>query len=61
MTKEKIDRQLSVHSSSTPFLSIKDNHSRMVKFDTGHELGDRIDKLTVMIGKLVARDSRSDR
>ena len=40
-------------------MSIKDNHSRMVTFDMGDELGDQIDKLTVMIGKLAARDSGS--
>ena len=40
-------------------MSIKDNHNRRVTFDTGDELGDKIDILTVIIGKLVARDSRS--
>ena len=61
LTKEKIDRQLSGQSSSTPFMSIKDNHSRRVIFDTGDEIGDKIDKLTVMIGKLSARDRESCR
>ena len=61
LTKEKIDRQLSGQSSSTPFMSINDNHSRRVSFDTREELGDKIDKLMVMIGKLAARDSRSGR
>ena len=42
-------------------MSIKVNHSRRVTFDTGDQLGDKIDKLTVMIGKLAARDSRSGR
>ena len=42
-------------------MSIKDNHSGRVTFDTGDELGDKIDKLTVMIGKLAARDSRAGR
>ena len=42
-------------------MSIKDNHSRMVTFDTGDDLGDKIDKLTVILGKLAARDSRSGR
>ena len=59
LTKEKIDRQLSGQTSSTPFMSIKGNHSRRVTSDTGDELGDKIVKLTVMIGKLVARDSGS--
>ena len=42
-------------------MSIKDNHSRRVSFDTREELGDKIDKLTVMIRKLAARDSGSHR
>ena len=42
-------------------MSIKDNHIRSVSFDTGEELGDKIDKLLVMIGKLAARDNRSGR
>ena len=42
-------------------MSIKDSHSRRVSFDTREELGYKIDKLKVMIGKLAARDSGSDR
>ena len=33
LTKEKIDGQLTGQSSSTPFRSIKDSHSRKVSFD----------------------------
>ena len=40
-------------------MSIDDNLNRRVTFDTGHELGDKIDKVTVQIGKLAARDSGS--
>ena len=40
-------------------MSFKDSHSRRDSFDTKEELGDKIDKLAVMIGKLVTRDSRS--
>ena len=40
-----MDRQLSGQSSSTPFMSVKDNHSRQVTFNTGDELGDKIDKI----------------
>ena len=61
LAKEKTDRQLSGQPSSTPFMSIKDSHSRRVTFDTGDELGDNINKLTVMIGKLAAGDSGSGR
>ena len=57
LTKEKIDKQLSGQSLPTPFMSIKDSHSRRVFFDTKEELGDKIDKLAVMMGKLAARDS----
>ena len=61
LKKEKMHRQLSGQSSSTPLMSIKDSHSRKVSFDTREELGGKIDKLAVMIGKLAARDSRSVR
>ena len=37
-------------------MSIKDNHNRKVTFDTGDELGDKIDKLTMIIGRLAAKD-----
>ena len=61
LTKEKLDRQLNRQFSSTPFMSIRDSHNRKVSFDTKEELGDKIDKLTVMIGKLATRDSRTGR
>ena len=61
LTKEKIDRQLSGQSLSTPFMSIKDSHSTKVSFNTREELGDKIDKLAVMIGELATRDSSSVR
>ena len=61
LTKEKIDRQLSGQSSSTPFISIRDNHNRKVSFDTREELGDKVDKLAVMIGKLATRNSGTSR
>ena len=38
-------------------MSIIEGHSRRVSFDTREELGDKIDKLTVMICKLAAKDS----
>ena len=61
LTKKKIDRQFSGQSSSSPFMNIKNNHGRWITFDMGDELGDKIDKLTVMIGKLAARHSGSGR
>ena len=61
LTKEKLDRQLTRQSSSTPFMSIRDDHHRKVSFDTREELGDKIDKLAVMIGKLATRDGKTNR
>ena len=42
-------------------MSIKYSHNRKVSFDIKKELGDKIDKLTVMIGKLATRDSCTGR
>ena len=61
LTKEKLERQLTRQSSSTPFMSIRDGHNRKVSFDTREELGDKRDKLAVMIGKLATRDSTTNR
>ena len=58
LTKEKLDRQLTRQSSSTPFMSIRDGHKRKVSFDTKEELGD---KRGIIIGKLAARDSGTGR
>ena len=51
LTKEELNRQLTRQTLSTPFMSIRDGHNRKVLFDTKEELGDKIDKLVVMIGK----------
>ena len=42
-------------------MSIRDGHNRKVSFDTREELGDKIDKLVVMIGKLAAKDNGTGR
>ena len=42
-------------------MSIRDHHNRKVSFNTKEELGDKLDKLAVMIGKLALRDSRTNR
>ena len=42
-------------------MSIREGHNRKVSFDTKEELGDKIDKLEVMIGKLSTRDSGTGR
>ena len=38
-------------------MSISDGHNRKVLCDTKEELGDKIDKLAVIIGKSATRDS----
>ena len=42
-------------------MSIRNGHHRKVSFDTKEELGDKVDKLAVMIGKLAARNSGTSR
>ena len=42
-------------------MSIREWASRRVSFDTREELGDKIDKLMVMIGKLAMKDSNRNR
>ena len=61
LCKEKLDRQLTGQSLSTPFMSIRDGHNRQISFGTKEELGDKIDALAVMIGKLTTRDSGTGR
>ena len=61
MTKEKLDKQLAGQASTSPFMSIRQGAIRSVSFDTREELGDKIDKLTVMIGKLASKDSNRNR
>ena len=42
-------------------MSIREGAGRRLVFDTREELGDKIDKLLVMIGKLAAKDSNRNR
>ena len=52
LRKEKIDRQLLVQSSSTPFMNIWDgcnSGKKVVTFDIQDELDDMLDKTTSMI------------
>ena len=38
-------------------MSVKDGTERRVSFNTRDELGDKIDKLTVVLSRLVAKDT----
>ena len=57
LTKEKLDKQLTGQTSTSPFMSVREGTDRIVSFDTRDELGNKIDKLTVVMSKLAANDS----
>ena len=57
LTKEKLDKQLTGQTSTNPFMRVRDGTDRRVSFNTRDELGDKIDKLTVLMSKLAATDS----
>ena len=56
LTKEKIDKQLAGQTSSTPFMSARDGQRKRVSFNTPDNLEQKIDRLIVMMGKLVTED-----
>ena len=57
LIKEKLDKQLTDQTSTSPFNSIREGTYKNVSFNTKDELGDKIDKLTVVMSKLAAKDS----
>ena len=58
LTKKKIDKQLAGQSSSTPFISMRESQGKKVLFNMQDDLEQKIDKLMVMMGKLVTEDNR---
>ena len=61
LMKGKIDRQLAGQSSSTLFISRKEGFDKKVTFDMMDGIEQKIDKLTVMMGKLVMEDEGQNR
>ena len=61
LTKEKLGKQLTRQTSTSPFMSIREGINRKVSFDTRDKLGDKIDKLSVMLGRLAAKDKNEKR
>ena len=61
LTKEKLDKQLTGQASTSLFMTIREGVTRKVSFETRDELGDKIDKLTVMIGRFAAKDNNKMR
>ena len=57
LTKEKMDKQLAGQSSSIPFMNIRDSQGKKVSFNMQDDLERQIDKLTVMMDKLVTEDN----
>ena len=57
LMKEKVDRQVAGQSLSTPFMSIKHSYNnKKVTFNTQDGLEDKIDRLIIMMDKLVTRN-----
>ena len=57
LTKEKIDRQVTGQSSSTPFMNIwggYNSNKKVVTFDTRDQLDGKLDKITSMMRKFTA-------
>ena len=61
LTKEKLDKQLTGQTSTSPFMNVRDRTERTVSFNARDELGDKIDKVTVMMSRLAAKDSYEKR
>ena len=57
LTKEKLDKQLTGQTSASPVMSIREGTGKRVSFNTIDKLGDKIEKLTVVVSKLAAKDS----
>ena len=57
LTKEKLDKQLTGQISTSPFMSVREGTDRRVSFNTRDELGDKIDKLTVVMSKSAVKGS----
>ena len=61
LTKEKLDKQLTGQTSTSPFMNVRDRTERKVSFNTRDELGDKVDKLTVVMSRLATKDSHEKR
>ena len=61
LTKEKLDKQLTGQTSTSPFMNIREGTDRIVSFHARDESGDKIDKLTIAMSKLAATDNHKRR
>ena len=60
LTKEKLDKQLTGQTPTSPFMSVRHRTDMRVSFNTRDELGGKIDKLTVVMSMLAVRDSHEE-
>ena len=61
LTKEKLDKHLTGQTSTSPFMSIREGTDIRVSFNAKDKLGDKLDKLAVVMSKLVVKDSQERR
>ena len=61
LTKERLDKQSTGKGSASPFMNIRDGTDRRVSFSARDELGDKINKLTVAMSILAAKDNHDKR
>ena len=61
LTKEKLDKQLTGQTSTSPFMHIRDGTERKVSLNARDELGDKIDKLAAMMGRVAVKDNNDKR
>ena len=61
LAKEKLDKQLTGQASTSPFMNVRDGTERKVSFNTRDELGDKIDKQTVVMSRLAGKDVHEKR
>ena len=61
LTKEKLDKQLTSQTSTSPYMSIREGTDKRMSFDTRDELGDKIDRLTVVMSKLAVTENHERR
>ena len=57
LTQEKVRQTVDRSDLHQPIMSVRDGIDRRVSFNTREELGNKIDKLTVIMSKLAAKDS----
>ena len=61
LTKEKLYKQLTGQTSTSLFMNVRDGIERKVSFNARDKLGDKIDKLTVVMSSLAVKDSYEKR